>query len=421
MTVSTQVLGRERTSVSISASDYRYLELHEDFWKLAAAGVATLERTAPKRFALKASSFVGHSLIGDCELRIEEKIPGALAGLLEATGDLDARIAESPALADRQGRVIETLAERFLDSLSRYLLAGREKRYVTQSFEAGLPRGKVDLGRTMRLRARGRADLLAFRADVLSADLTTNRLLGLGLQALDHALGSWRAGTPLLTRARTLGVLFEDIGWTPMTRWSIDRLATAFEMAMTDASSVNLKALLSFARVFALHFGIGPAAEVQSPVSWFVNLEALFEDAVRAALRRAAAVSAPVVTVTDWRVERRHVLETPHRFLAEPDVVISTSAGSIAILDAKYKEFNGRPDAGDVYQLLAHARAYGVRAGVLIYPSASFDLKHLGTAQGFCELYAAQLSLTNLVADGLLLLEALGIVRPVQADISNFA
>lgn len=403
--------------MAISASDYSYLQSHEDFWRLAASGVAALERTASKRFVLKGSGFVGQSLIGDRLLRIEEKIPGALAALLEVAGDLDARITQTPGLADRSGRIVTQLAERFLGSLAEYLLAGREKRYVMESFVSGLPRGKVDLGRTMRLRARGRADLLAFRADVLSPDLLENRLLGLGLQALDHVVEAWTAGSQMLTRIRTFAVLFEDVAWPEMRRWSNDRLEAAFQRTIMEGSSPNKRALLSFARMFALHFGVGSAAEIATPVSWFVNLESLFEDAVRMALKRAAQVGVPVVEVTDWRAERRYVLSSPDElFRAEPDIVISTRARSLAIFDAKYKDFDGKPNAGDVYQLVAHARAYGVTTCALVYPAAAFALRHVGDADGGCKIYAASLSLTDLASDGFRLLEALGITRPVATS-----
>ncbi len=400
--------------MAISASDYSYLESHEDFWYLAASGVAALERTGSKRFALKGSGFVGQSLIGNRLLRIEEKIPGALAGLLEVAGNLDARITQTPALVDRHGRVVEQLAERFLASLAEYLLSGREKRYVTQSFVAGLPRGKVDLGRTMRLHARGRADLLAFRADVLSADLLNNRLLGLGLQALDRIVEAWSTGSQLLTRIRTIGVLFEDVGWPAMRRWSNDRLEAAFQRTTIEASSSNMGALLSLARIFALHFGVGATAEIPTPVSWFVNLESLFEDAVRMALKRAAQVCAPVVEVTDWRPQRRHVIDSSGKTLrAEPDVVVSTPAGSVAIFDAKYKDFDGTPRPDDVYQLLAHARAYGVTTCALVYPATAFTLRHAGDADGGCKLYVALLSITDMASDCIRLLQLLGISNPI--------
>jgi hypothetical protein len=405
-----EILARERSSASLTAEEYRHLESQEDFWRLVEAGVVALERSASRRFGLKASAFVGRALVGDRLLSIEEKIPGALATLVSAAAEIDARIVSPPAFADRSGHVVRQIAERFLGGVSDYVTAGRQKRYRRESFEAGLPRGKVELGRTMRLRANGRNDLLAFSADVLTADHAVNRLLGLGLNAADVLSASWTDAEEFRFRTRTLAVLFEDVAWPQIAPWSHDRLDESFRAVVGQPeTSAALSNTLSLARLLVLHFGVGPRLDQHAPVSWFVNLETLFEDAVRAELSRA--VRAPV-KVSDWKAYRRHVLTEPsgEAFRAEPDVVISTPSGPAAVLDAKYKDLEdgAKPSPQDVYQLLAHAQAFAVPVSVLLYPGSDFVLWPVGdTAEGH-RLFAAKLSLTDLSSSTRALVAHLG-------------
>lgn len=410
-----EIVGRERQSVPVTAAEYRHLESHEDFWRLATAGVVGLERRGTGHYALRGEAFVGQAVVGDRLLRIEEKIPGALASLLETVGAVEARITEAPTLADRRGQVLRRLAERFLDALGLYLIAGRAKRYVTRSFATGLPRGKVDLGRSMQLRAQGRADLLAFRADILSPDLLENRLLGLALRALDHVVSSWDEASHLLTRIRTAAVLFEDVGWPEMARWSHDRLEASFAVCLKEAGLTSMGSLLGLARIFALHFGIGPLPEVPVPVSWFVNLESLFEDAVRQAFRQASEVVGTRIRIEDWRSLARHVfisLEPSYR--AEPDIVVAREEGILAVLDAKYKDLGGQPSADDVYQILAHAKAWGTRWCALVYPSDKYSAQVVGITSDGTALIAATVNVNTLAADCRTLLATI-----VKADLGN--
>ena len=415
-----EVVARERSSVPLTAEEYRHLESHEDFWCLVDTGVMSLERSASRRFGLKAYGFVGQAFVGDRLLRIEEKIRGALASMLSEAAEIEARIASPPAFADRSGYVVHQIAERFLDGVSQYVTAGRQKRYRRDSFEAGLPRGKVDLGRTMRLRAHGRNDLLAFSADVLTADHPLNRLLGLGLNAADAICASWPDAAEFRLRARTLAVLFEDVAWPQIAPWRHDRLDDAFQAIMggTETPAV-LVTTLSLARLLVLHFGVGPRFEEHAPVSWFVNLETLFEDAVRGALRQVA--QSPV-KVTDWKPYRRHVLTEPSReaFRAEPDMVVSAASGPVAVLDAKYKdvEDGAKPSPQDVYQLLAHARAFGVSASVLVYPGSDFAMWPVGDTPEGHRLFAARVSLTDLASSARALISALS---PASANVASEA
>jgi 5-methylcytosine-specific restriction endonuclease McrBC regulatory subunit McrC len=401
------IVARERRSLSISAADYRYLESHEDFWRLGSTGVVALERTGTRNFAIRGGAFVGQALIGRRLLRIEEKIPGALAALLEGAAAVDARLADVPTVAERRGRIVEHLARRYLDGLGAYLLGGRLKRYVRSAFVGALPRGKIEVAKTMRLRATGRADLLAYEADTLSADLLENRLLGLGLGALDRTVASWTDAGELLSRVRTIAVLFEDVRWPEIASWSFERLEASFAVALQDASPV-LRRLLELARMFALHFGVGFRLDVEAPLAWFVNLETLFEDAVRQSIAVAARQLDPSLKVYDGKKPERYLIVAPERvYQAEPDVVVERAGNVLGVLDMKYKDLVGNPDGSDVYQILAHARAWNTTAATLVYPGDTYSRRGVGSATDGLHLAAARLNLLSLAADCELLLRNL--------------
>lgn len=49
--------------------------------------------------------------------------------------------------------------------------------------------------------------------------------------------------------------------------------------------------------------------------------------------------------------------------------------------DVKYKEFDGSAAASDVYQLLAHAKAFGALSAFLIFPGDTYSVRELGTSR----------------------------------------
>jgi 5-methylcytosine-specific restriction endonuclease McrBC regulatory subunit McrC len=393
------IIARERRSVSIAANDYRYLESHEDFWRLVAAGVVALERTGTRNFAIRGGAFVGQALIGRRLLRIEEKVSGALAALLEAAAATDARLAEVPTVAERRARIVEHLARRYLDELGTYLRGGRLKRYVRGAFVGPLPRGKVEVAKTMRLRATGRGDLLAYEADTLSADLVENRLLGLGLGALDRTVASWTSAGELLSQVRTVAVLFEDVRWPEMATWSFEQLEAAFALTLQGAP-LALRRLLELARMFALHFGVGFRPDVEAPVAWFVNLETLFEDAVRQSIATAARRLDPRLKVYDGKKVERYLFVEPRRvYRAEPDVVVERAGDVLGVLDMKYKDLEGNPDGSDVYQILAHAQAWNTISATLVYPGDTYSSRVVGGAPDGTHLEATRVSLLSLPVD----------------------
>ncbi len=380
-----EITAKERSSLPLSEWQYEFLESNDDFWKLSSNGIVSLERKGKAQCFIRASCYVGQAVIGGKLLRVQEKIPGALAGMLISAGDLSAKLLKTTGVVDKTGKILKDIVEQFLENLSAYLLSGRARSYVLRSHESPLPKGKFHIGRTINLRALGRGDLLAYTSNELTADLPINRLIGLGIHAIDGIVSCWEKSTEtssLLERIRVMGVLFEDVAWPEMSRWSYERMDDCFCAVEEEARSDQVRRLLSYARLFALHFGIGPTPMVTVPVSWFVNLEKLFEDSLRHSLKKALNESGSNVNVIDWRDSKRYVFGADERgFRAKPDIALVSDSENLCVLDGKYKEFAGKPQEADVYQILVHAHTYETKTCVLVYPGESFEYTNLGTTK----------------------------------------
>lgn len=366
----------------------------------------SLERTARNEYAIKAFSYVGSAQIEGRQIVIEEKIHGALAALLQTDTPLDARVIEVAGFVERSARVLEQLAHRFMLEVRSYLLSGRRKTYTAMRKVGGFPKGKLNIAGTMRLWAQGRIDQMTFTSDDLSADLPENRLIGLALANLDRALTS--GASDLRSQVRTAAVLFEDVAWPHLARQPLERLSELFNSALLNPHLSGMRKLLGLARAFALHFGPGGVPGEPIPVSWFVNLETLFEDAVIAVLRKEASfVLLPSFRFSEGRGFGKTILTLPPSYNAKPDVVGCLGDEFLVIMDAKYKDPEGDPDQDDIYQLLAHMGAFGARVGVLIYPSDHFELRALGAAAGGGRIYQSFCAVPRIAEDIRILLQEL--------------
>lgn len=132
--------------------------------------------------------------------------------------------------------------------------------------------------------------------------------------------------------------------------------------------------------------------------SWFINLENLFERAVRRALQAAFGKSAIVgPALSDVRV----FPDLSSRYPANTDVVIRHETGDVFIADAKYKNLSSFswPEASEVQEILTHASAYRAKKAFLIYPAETLWKRRIGVSAGNCELWALGLRLARLAED----------------------
>lgn len=398
----------ERSSRPLGRQEYEYLAGHPDFWRAAREGIVSLERPDANSYAIRAAGVIGQMLVGQYLIQIEEKIPGALDSLLSFAQDPSAHIVALPSFVREEGMVLSSFIERFLDLVDSYLLTGRRKTYVQSRTWGTMPRGRIDLLRTMALWATGRKDLVAFAVDELSARIPENQLIGLALDVADRIISLPRHRR-LRSRVRTASILFEDTGYHTFLR------STPADIeGLHEAASVRMPALQQLwdlARVIVLHFGLsGLGGREGTPVSWFVNLETLFEDCLRRLVRVAAERSG--FRATGWQEQPRYVFPRSKDYRAKPDVVLWRGETPVAVLDPKYKNPQTSPSGDDLYQLLIHAQAFSVCQAALIYPSQGFTAKNMGESMSRVRVWAFTVNVRNLAEDAATIVATLaGAVR----------
>ena len=122
------------------------------------------------------------------------------------------------------------------------------------------------------------------------------------------------------------------------------------------------------------------------PHSYFLNLETLYEDAVRQVARE---VCSPVVVSRGVELAHPMFKELSDRYVADPDFVVAATSATPIVADCKYKQLDRYPGHSDVYQLTAHCAALGSRLGLLVYPGDTYSSNLLGTTVTGTRVYWA--------------------------------
>lgn len=78
--------------------------------------------------------------------------------------------------------------------------------------------------------------------------------------------------------------------------------------------------------------------------------------------------------VPQWNVTTSHkfqVSDAGHAAVA--DCLVSSGGGTIAVVDAKYKNQQKAPASGDIYQMVTYCHRLQVPRAILVYPQAGED------------------------------------------------
>lgn len=249
--------------------------------------------------------------------------------------------------------------------------------------------GRLNVVRTARMRARGILHRAAFDRTVLMADLPINQCIYAALGEIERL-------------ARVAGVSRHDVASARALRLGLSEcLDSVLGMNRTDLANLaarlsqerHAKAevtdVISLAAAVLAAAGFGGMGEWSRSLdrSWFINLETFFEDAIRSTVAR---ILEDVAIVT--RPQNRPPLfdRETGRYRANPDLVVRRKDGTVyAIGDAKYKDFTDWPSTSDVFEIIAHASAYGASAAWMFYPDENgFSHRSFGEAATGCTLWA---------------------------------
>lgn len=369
----------ERGTVEISKAAWAKLAGDAGFWSLADQGIVSVEQGAPTTVRLKGGCYVGRAIIGDHTiLQLEEKIPGALFGLIGHAARADFRIGRLPSKTSALGPLISLLVEQFSVIVSRYLSRGREFKYRRETRTGSLIGGKLNLTGTIRLRARGLRHLAQFEMNAVAFDTPLNRVILAALREVDRIHRLLPLDAAVVARCRALALFFADCRSTEVLfgpRAVFIKRAAEFEAEIADPLRHDLMAL---AGVLLSHESFESSHEHQrhSPRSWFLNLESLFEVAVRNLLARLIGSNG---TVRNGRNVHLPIFAPGGaRHQANPDFVIRMADRTCIVGDAKFKL---QEERSDLYQLLVHAAAFDASDAFLVSPHDTFSVETLGSAK----------------------------------------
>ena len=219
-------------------------------------------------------------------------------------------------------------------------------------------RGRLDVRRQFT-RLAVRPDRLACRYDELSEDTPLNRVLKAAVSRLAGVVRSAANGRLLAE----LAARFEFVGE------SRDPLREPVRFDRTDAAFRDLHRL---ARLFLSGDWQNTAAGRAAGFALLFPMNDLFEKFVGRSLKRALAPCHLHVRLQDQRHSALTDENGGSLFELRPDAVVEKEK-TFSVVDTKWKELKPKEknlgvSQGDVYQMLAYARAYGAERAILIYP-----------------------------------------------------
>lgn len=383
----------------------------QEFWQLADAGYVSGHRSRSGRFEIAAHAHVGRARIGEFELTIGEKVPGTVSALIGAAtgGDLRIERAESPATGF--DFVSRHLMAEFVNASGRYIADRRRPRNRYRHAVGPTLGGSLDIAATMRLHASGRLGLFAYERCEVVRDEPLDRLVLAGLDELDRS-GSVLALNPAVVHdARWLAGALEEVRDSKFLHTHRDGFLQLGEEIVADPAILQENAdLARLASIALLHRGFEPEAPItgeQVPRAWFLNLETLFERAVRDALRELLSTRTVDRGETFPRRMFNGGVDTSR---THPDLVVHNGDTVQAVGDVKYKSLSN-PGTGvvpaevkhnrdDLYQLLVHAASLGCDRAFLVYATeGAYACGYLGRAATGCRTWVGQVRPMRLYED----------------------
>jgi 5-methylcytosine-specific restriction endonuclease McrBC regulatory subunit McrC len=397
----------ERGHCDIDSKAWEILSAQRDFWRLVDQKIVTVTHLSHKDVRLTGSCFVGRIVLDGATLEIGEKIDGSLAALLGYATYNSFRVEQYSAPSSALGPLLGLLVRHFLLVLRSYVSQGRQFRYDRKGSYGSLVGGRINVTKTVSLRARGLPHLIAFDRPILTHAILKNRILAAAISQVERVSEIIRLNEGDLGIARGLSLLFEDCKDAEVLFGDRDAFVRAAQR-MVSSKEERDRDLLALASVILAHqsFEYGSTVKSVAPRAWFLNLENLFQVSVRQVL----AILYQGGTVrggSDSGLEKRIFEKIGEEYKANPDLVLSTSTEIEAIGDVKYKVWTGSPSQPDLYQLLVHAATYKARTAFLVFPHDEFAVRDLGTSATGCPTWSFGVDIRKLKEH---LLAALGMM-----------
>ncbi len=298
---------------------------------------------------LTARSFVGRLRLGSVDILLKPKLPmPSVLTLLAEVHELT-RLLPNFAGFRQTPEIVDLLIHVFLNQVDYLTQRGLKRTYVDCDEEIVPVRGRLDVRRTSALHMRAKPKVWCMFEEY-SLDGAENRALLATLRAISSntSMSQQRRRVAHKLTADFVGVADVKLHASQVESIVCDRLASHYEPALRLAS------LILASMGLANEFG-----GVKSS-GFLVNMNELFE---RFVFRRLSALlSSQGITVRRQVTER---FDKSSDSMIRPDLVIQAKSGRRMVADTKYKT-GERPEAADLYQMLAYCRVMRINQGLLI-------------------------------------------------------
>jgi 5-methylcytosine-specific restriction endonuclease McrBC regulatory subunit McrC len=328
---------------------------------------------------------VGHAICGNVLLEFREKVEGALTALLTHASHSAFRLTRAQGATSELGDLAALLISQFLDVVTAYASSGRAFRYAMRKSVGSLVGGKLDITRSIQLRARGLGHLLAFEKNTITFSTPVNRVISTALAEVEHLARLVKLPERVVATSRGLSMLFADCK-DHETLYRVRPYFAAQASALAETERVELvRDMMSLASIVLAHESFDPASGQSTgmPRTWFLNLEKLFEAAVRNVMAKLCGDGTTVYRGSES--PKAIFSKEKNEYRANPDIVIAGAANALHVGDVKYKPYDGSASSGDVYQLLTHAEAFEAQSAFLIFPGDTYSIRNLGVSRGGIE------------------------------------
>ena len=329
---------------------------------------------------LSSGCYVGCSRISEnIAIEIHEKVHGSLPALLKFASGSDFRVEQVGSFGTDMGPLIALLAAQLVESVRRYAGRGREFAYERILHQGSLVGGRLHVTKTAGLHSRGLRHLAAFEKNVISFDLPINRTVLMALREVERIGRIIKLPSTVVAHSRALAMVFDDCRSEEVLFGSREQaalMATRLSHEASDKDTADMLALAATVLARESFEGNGDQT-LAAPRSWFLNLEMLFERAVRETIRKQIRPIGGVVARE--RFTKPIFPPRTDQFCANPDIVVELGDSNRTFIgDAKYKQWSSLPSASDVYQLLVHASAFSSEHAFLVFPCERFEAVDLG-------------------------------------------
>ncbi len=399
----------ERGDLEIDNGTWRRLSEDPAFWALVDRKYLGVSAGGRGRMTLTGAAHVGRALVGDVSVSIVPKIPGALTSLISFTTARAFKVERLPTAATELGELATLIVHQFIDVATAYASKGRKWEYRRRREVRSLLGGRLNLTLTLSLRARGLGHLLAFERNNEAYNVPLNRVTFAALREVEWLARVLRISGSDLSDARGLALLFSDCRDAAILFGRREALGAIAEDLADDLTVADERDLAALAAVLLAHgsFELSDVIAGRAPRAWFLNLETLFEAAVRKIMRKLCG---PAVKVEKGGSEKPAVFELgKDKYTANPDLLFRAGPAVIAAGDAKYKDWPATADAGDLYQLLVHAEAFDAPSAFLVYPGDSFRVEDLGKSVTGAHTWRFAVNVLDLQGDLARIVDLLGL------------